>query len=171
MKSKKGQALGGLPTGAIAILILIIVVAIGATALQSIRDTQLDTGTASAIESYTVDNTTAETLTNARCIDTSVVIINATNGSQTFASGNYTVACSASASTITWDTGTGNNSAVNASYNYNIDVFPEDYNITTAGLTSLGTYSDFFTVIVVIIVFAVIIGLFAIFATRGRQRI
>ncbi len=92
MRSKqKGQALGGLSNSAIAVLLLILVVAVGATVLQTIRGTQ----TADA----------------------------------------------------------------------------HDYNITTAGLTALGTYSDFFSVIVVVVVFAVIIGLFAFFTLRGRGSI
>lgn len=86
--TRKGQALGGLSSSAIAVLVLILVVAVGATVLQTIRGTQTE----------------------------------------------------------------------NAS----------DYNVTTAGLTSLVTYSDFFSVIVVIVVFAVIIGLFAFFTLRGR---
>lgn len=46
-----------------------------------------------------------------------------------------------------------------------------DYNITTQGLSSLVTYSNFFSVIVVVVVFAVIIGLFAFFTLRGRGSI
>ena len=88
MKKLKGQALGGLSNSAIAVILLVIVVAVGATILQTIRGTQ----TAS----------------------------------------NY------------------------------------DYNITTTGLSSLVTYSNFFSVIVVVVVFAVIIGLFAFFTVRSR---
>jgi hypothetical protein len=88
---KKGQALGGLSNSAIAVLLLVLVVSVGATVLQTIRGTQT--------------------------------------------AGNH------------------------------------DYNITTAGLSSLNTYSDFFSVIVVVVVFAVIIGLFAFFTLRGRGSI
>ena len=88
MRTKKGQALGGLSNSAIAVILLVLVVSVGATILQTIRGTQ------------------------------------ATN--------NY------------------------------------DYNITTTGLSALVTYSNFFSVIVVVVVFAVIIGLFAFFAMRGR---
>jgi hypothetical protein len=92
MKTKsKGQALGGLSNSAVAVLMLILVVAVGATVLQTIRSTQT--------------------------------------------ANNY------------------------------------DYNITTQGLSSLVTYSNFFSVIVVVVVFAVIIGLFAFFTLRGRGSI
>jgi len=85
----KGQAAGGLSASAIAIIILVITVAIGATVVANVRDTQ------------TV-NTTA-------------------------------------------------------------------YNVTTKGLDSLKTYSDFFSTIVIIVIFAVIIGLLAFFSFRGRS--
>lgn len=90
MKTKrmKGQALGGLSNSAIAVILLVLVVAVGATILQTVRTTQT--------------------------------------------SGNY------------------------------------DFNISSNGLTALDTYSDFFQVIVVVVVFAVIIGLFAFFTLRGR---
>ena len=84
----KGQALGGLSNSAIAVLLLVLVVAVGATVLQTIRGTQT--------------------------------------------AGNY------------------------------------DFNITTQGLSSLTTYGNFFSTIVVVVVFAVIIGLFAYFTMRGR---
>lgn len=84
----KGQALGGLSNSAIAVILLVIVVAVGATILQQVRSTQ---------------------------------------------------------------------TAANA-----------DYNITSQGLAALITYSNFFSVIVVVVVFAVIIGLFAFFTLRGR---
>jgi hypothetical protein len=89
MKTKsKGQALGGLSNSAIAVIMLVLVVAVGATILQTIRGTQT--------------------------------------------AANY------------------------------------DYNVTTQGLSALGTYGNFFSVIVVVVVFAVIIGLFAFFTMRGR---
>ena len=87
----KGQALGGLSNSAIAVILLVLVVSVGATILQTVRGTQT--------------------------------------------AANY------------------------------------DYNVTTAGLASLITYSNFFSVIVVVVVFAVIIGLFAFFTLRGRGSI
>ena len=91
MTKLKGQALGGLSNSAIAVLLLILVVAVGATVLQTIQGTQ------------TTD--------------------------------------------------------------------AADYNITGQGLSALSTYGDFFSVIVVVVVFAVIIGLFAFFSMRGRGAI
>jgi hypothetical protein len=88
MRHKKGQALGGLSNSAIAVIMLVLVVAVGATVLQTVRDTQ-----------------------------------------------------------------TENDS---------------DYNISDTGLDAMSTYADFFNVIVVVVVFAVIIGLFALFTMRGR---
>jgi len=86
--SQKGQALGGLSNAAIAVILLVLVVTVGATVLQTVRGTQ---------------------------------------------------------------------TAGNA-----------DFNITNDGLNSLGTFSDFFSVIVVVVVFAVIIGLFAFLTLRGQ---
>lgn len=88
LKSSKGQAMGGLSNSAIAVILLILVVAVGATILQTVRSTQT--------------------------------------------AANY------------------------------------DFNVTTRGLSALVTYGDFFSVIVVVTVFAVIIGLFAFFTLRGR---
>ncbi len=85
----KGQALGGLSNSAIAVIILVLVVSIGATILQTIQNTQ------------TVNNS--------------------------------------------------------------------DFNVSASGLASLQTYADFFSVIVVVVVFAVIIGLFALFTFRGGR--
>jgi len=43
------------------------------------------------------------------------------------------------------------------------------FNVTTKGLDSLKTYSDFFSTIVIIVIFAVIIGLLAFFSFRGGR--
>ena len=44
-----------------------------------------------------------------------------------------------------------------------------DYNITTQGLDALGTFGDFFAVIVIVAVAAIIIGLVYMFANNARE--
>ena len=46
-----------------------------------------------------------------------------------------------------------------------------DYNITTSGLASLDTFADFFTVIVIVAVAAIIIGLVYMFGRSGGAKL
>ena len=46
----------------------------------------------------------------------------------------------------------------------------QDYNITTSGLESLDTFADFFTVIVIVAVAAIIIGLVYMFGRSGGAK-
>jgi hypothetical protein len=160
---------------AIAIITLIIVITVGATALQSIQNTQEDD-----ISAFNVTDTnnpiTANTSAGFRAIGISgqyapnplistAQVRNATNGNL-IPSTNYTI----SGNTIAWLDKSFNSTPYkyNLSFTVTWDILNEDYNATTAGLSSLKTYSDFFSVIVVVLVFAAIIGFFALY-TLGRR--
>lgn len=164
-----------LTEGAVTVLVLILVVAVGATVLQTIRGTQAATTNAVGVNDtnnpITLDTDDGNVTFGIPGIYvnptlSSFVVVNATNGSQIYDSGNYTI--NADNTAFSWDTATANETTVNWSFAVNFDVLNQDFNVTTAGLSALVTYSDFFTVIVVILVFAVIIGLFAFFTLRGR---
>ena len=164
---KKGQGSGmGLAASAIAIVTLIIMVILGANITQTIRDNVQLTRT-NVIEQ--VDDGSPITVNTSMCainLDfparfdglnpaaSGLVFANATG--VVYQSGNYT----STASTFTWTSATGNNTALQLNYTVGYDVQNYDYNVSTQGLASLVTYSNFFAVIIITVVFAVIIGMF-----------
>lgn len=157
--------------GAIAVILLVLVVAIGATVLQGVRDTQVDsnpviTGTvvnetlAAAVSgrNYVLDDAPSY----SRHLNVSVTVQNATSNPNVLIA-NYSFLAANKSITVLWTGG-----QFNVSYTYEFDSVNADVNISSAGLSALITYSNFFTVIVVTLVFAAIIGLFVLFAARGR---
>ncbi len=170
----KGQALGGLSESAIAVIILVLVVSIGATILQTISTTQTGSLTTSnqtgGNSPFNITNNTA--LANfsipAGFLDPTIV-------SGTITIRNVSSGDEIGALNFTLNGVIGFNLTDQSGYTgqqldvlYDISSTREnaDLNITRTGLGALQTYADFFSVIVVVIVFAVIIGLFALFTTR-----
>jgi len=173
--NRKGQAVGDLSSGAIAIILLILTVTIGATILQTTQNTQLARSTATGQlddgNPYTVNESRGainfdlpNRFNGLNGAISSAVATNSSNG-VVYQGGNYTI----SGNTFDWTSATGNLTAINWSYSVTFDVLNQDYNVTRGGLSALNTFSDFFSVIVVVVVFAVIIGLFAFVTLRRGE--
>lgn len=154
--------------GAVAVILLVIIVGVGATVVDGVRDTQT-----LSINTVTVTNESVAAavagrnyaLTGAASYgnynNVSVVVANATQNPISIL--NYTFYDTNGSITVQWS-----GSIFNVTYQWEYASGNADYNISSAGLVALITYSNFFTVIVVTLVFAAIIGLFALFAVRGR---
>jgi hypothetical protein len=174
MRHRKGIALADAAPSAIAIMALILVVSIGSTVLQETRDTQYDLTTyVDARQNITVDTSAGEQAwtfvsgsdTDAAAQTTGVYAVNATNVSQAYDSSNFT----ATSTGVTWLDAIANETSVEFRFNYTYNDDTYASNISDTGMGPLGTYSDFFPVIVVVIVFAIIIGMF--FLMFGGSRL
>jgi hypothetical protein len=178
---KKGQGVENLSSSAVAVLALIIIVAIGATVLQSVQTTQkayaTDLNVTDTANPYTVNTTLGQVslatlstkYTGLHPSVTALTAFNATSGAQlagTLFTANIT---NPAALSFSWTSALNNMTATNFSYTVTYDKLNYDYNVTTQGLSALVNYGNFFNVIVVVIVFAVIIGLFAFFTMRRGQ--
>ena len=142
---------------AIGIIVLVIIISIGAKVLMTVQDTQTsyiwDTVTN---ESITLYNGTNVSLANTGIDSTNFALSNVT---YTLGAGNYTLYETDGKVMLTQNT--SNATAFNASYGYNYHNDPlDDYNVTADGLTSVGTYSEFFVVIVVVMILGIIVGMF-----------
>ena len=153
---------------AVGIIVLGIVVTIGANILINVRDSQLtnlDILPTSA-EAITGSNTTGSTLANP-WFATVGTVINATSGA-TIGAGNYTVA----ANSIS---GKGQLLVVGSQFNgaplkvnyTHYDVSEPSWAVADAAATGLGEYGNWFDIIVIVGVAAVILSL--IFMAFGRQ--
>lgn len=173
MKPMKRKGVLEMSSTAIAVISLILVVALGATVLQNIRTTELDR----AILASQLDDRNPITVnTNNGAVNfdfpnrfnglnpaaSGVVASNSTSGT-VYASGNYTT----TTTSFTWTNAFANGTGVNFTYTVTYDDLGYDTNITTTGLIAVDVFADFFSIIVVVIVFAVIIGMFGMFALRG----
>lgn len=173
-----GRNQGMMIGSAVSIIILFIVVIMGATSIQRIRTNEL-TSASTASQLDTNNPSRLNTSSNGGVINfaypaqftanlnpraSSIVVSNSTTG-VVYEAENYT----STAQNITWTAAFANQTLANISFTVTIDQLNYDYNISTRGLAGLVTYADFFSVIVVVIVFAIIIGLFVAFAGRpGR---
>jgi len=176
MKQKlafRGQAAGGLSASAIAIIVLVITVAIGATIVTTIGDSGVGKGTATQAtnNNITVNESVGEqAFTFASGLESptasAVVAFNATLASQIYTSGNYTT----TGSGVNWATALANGTSVSFNFTTSYSTRSVAFNITVKGTDALKTYSDFFSTIVIILVFVVIIGLLAFFGASGFGR-
>lgn len=156
---------------AIGILVLGIVVTIGATVLLNVRDntlTDLPVLT-TANESVNVATTGSDTFANTWVSSTSATCINASNAAAV-GSGNYTI-------TVDGVTGVGTitNTTTTAGYNYpwnctytTYDTTQADWALANNAATGIAEYGNWFDIIVIVGVAAVILSL--IFMAFGANR-
>jgi len=169
-KLKKAVDLTDLAVG---IIVLGIAVTIGAIVLVNIRDntlTGLDTVT-TVSESLTTVTETGEVLTNSWV--SSVTDCNNATGSVLIATGNYSATISpldghaaiAFTSTDAGDIGSFNNTNWECNYTwYNTSRI--DWTLPNQAATGIGEYGNWFSIIVIVGVSAVVLGL--IFMAFGR---
>ena len=167
--NKKGFTLNEVPSLAIALLVVAIVIGIGATVLVNMQETSTMTDSLSRQDLNSsfvaLTNTTAVNFANAEwqytsagysyltagsCAD--VVIYNRENA---VATTNFTV----SGCTAVLLEGPGNNSAFTASYNFSATGYNRNYNITQSGLSAQVDFSEWQSTWVVVLAAAVIIGI------------
>jgi len=159
---------------AIGIIILAITVAIGSILLIGIRDSRLTDLTVESVNETFTGGTSAVSF-SSHTTDTWVqgisVCVNGTNDTQIIPSGNYTFAISDfGIGTITGTTGTdeSNDSLWNCNYTvYNTS--RADWDLANNASIGLGEYGNWFKIIVIVGVAAVILSLIFMAFGRGSE--
>jgi hypothetical protein len=166
MKNKKSAI--DLTDLALGIIVLGIVVSIGAVILTNVRDTRLDN---LPVDSTTVaflgSNTTGTSLGNPY-FKGFTSLTNTSNTSQAVPASNYTVSAVnpvTGKATLTIKGATWNGVNVTATYD-SYDTTQADYALADEAATGLGEYGNWFSIIVIVGVAAVIIAL--IFLAFGK---
>jgi len=168
MKTK--QSAVDLTDLAVGIIVLGIVVTIGATILLNMRDNRLTdlTVLTTANESVDVSATGSDTFANTWVSSTSATCINASNAAAV-GSGNYTITVDSVAGV-----GTITNTTVSAGYNFpwnctytTYDTTRADWALADNAATGIAEYGNWFDIIVIVGVAAVILSL--IFMAFGRR--
>ena len=155
---------------AIGIVVLGIVVTIGATILLNIRDntlTDLDVVTTTNETGIDVSSTGSDTFANTWVTGTTATCVNASNGAEVGA-GNYTITVSSSTGVGTI-TNTTTDAALNAPWNCTYttyDTTEANWALPDAAATGIAEYGNWFDIIVIVGVAAVILSL--IFMAFGR---
>jgi len=159
------------------IIILLVVSALVAEEFRSVKPTfnsSFINYNESTTPSY-ASNISRITLANAWCVSNSFVVTNETSGAS-ISSGNYTVVCNTTESSIIFTTagaaGDYNGTFLNVTYNYKLTAASYYYNITTEGLNSFQNISKqsplLGTIIILILIAGVALGIFAYF-NRGKK--
>ena len=171
--SKKGQ-LSGMSVGILSLVFAAIVLVFGLIMLQELRDTDVLDGALSATvvnETIGVVETSAGQYLDrvtSNCANNFVVynMANATGG-ETIPSNNYTVN-SVTGEINVVSSSLFNYTSWNASYTYNYgDEACRSANLSIVGL---GTFADFWEIIVLAIVITVVIGLLLVVFGGRRER-
>lgn len=156
-----------LPNIALAVLIAIITLTVGVIVLSEFRVASMEVTTISN-ETLTVANASAQSLANDELYAGTFVAYNDSAHAVTCASGNYTL--SETAGTVLFLGGVANcplnNTAVYMAYDYYADT--DGQYVADKGITGLKTFSDWFAIIVIIVVAAVVIGLVVTYF-KGRE--
>ena len=153
---------------AVGILVLGIVVTIGANILLGVRDSSFNGLPTSTTANETVDTTTgSDTFANTWVSSTSATCINASNAAAV-SSGNYTITVDAVSGV-----GTITNATTTAEYRYpwnctytTKDTTQADWALANDAATGIAEYGNWFDIIVIVGVAAVILSL--IFLAFGR---
>jgi len=170
MENKKAQ-LANLPTGIIALVVAVIMLVIGVVILQELRDSDSISASASATQNNETITTVTETgenfvaSTRPAVVCSVLAVTNATDGI-TVPSANYTVTnCNIRYSGVT---GAFNNTNWNVSYTstYGDTVWTSANNT----IVELGTFADFWEIIVLAVVVTVVIGLLLVVFGRPNRR-
>lgn len=151
---------------ALGIIILGIVVTIGATVLLNVRDISLTDATTTAVsQTITGSNTTATELSTA-WFNTISAVANATNG-QVVTSGNYSTTINSAGKGLFLVVGSQfNGASLQVNYStYDTSSRP-DWTLANSAALGLGEYGNWFDIIVIVGVAAIILSL--IFVAFGR---
>lgn len=173
MKLKK-QAID-LTDLALGIIVLGIVVSIGAVILTNVRDTRLDNlPVDTTVVNVTASNTTAASLGNPYFKGLTSVV-NASNTSQTVPASNYTLSA---VNPVTGKSTFILNGAGNAWTGKNVtitydsyDTTQADYDLANDAANGLGEYGNWFSIIVIVGVAAVIISLIYLAFGKGANSV
>jgi hypothetical protein len=160
---------------AIGILVLIITVAIGATVVQNIQTTQISRATDVNVSdggnpyTITVNSSVALSLGSKYAglnpVISYVQAKNSTNGLEISSTNWTTVNTYPQSFNFTGP----RYAAATINWSYSVTYYTPgyDFNVSAQGLGALSNYSSFFQVIVVVVIFSVLLGIFAIYLT-GR---
>ena len=154
---------------AVGIIVLGIVVTIGATILLNVRDarlTDLATVTTAGEQISATDGGAALTETWVSGVTS---ITNDTNASIDY-TGNYTVSISNGVATVNWDAASASNGSTpyNVTYNW-YNTSREDWALPNDAAIGLAEYGNWFDIIVIVGVAAVILALiFMAFGNRNQ---
>jgi hypothetical protein len=153
---------------ALGIIVLAIVVSIGATILTNVRDSRLTSlsNLTTTNEKLTFSSNTA-TLTNRWGIGVSQ-LTNESTGTVITPTGNYTTSINAGDGTMTITNLTSKYQGWNATYTY-YNTSRADWQVANNATIGLGEYGNWFKIIVIVGVAAVILSLiFMAFGRRGE---
>jgi hypothetical protein len=167
LKVKEKKAAIDLTELALGVIVLGIVVSIGATILINFRDSRL-----TSTSTYSINNETAASVTeagvtlNQAYFQSTIAVTNATGG-EVIPTSNYTLVADASGfPTISVAGSLYNNSNLNVSYNY-YNVSEPQYALPDDAAGGLAEYGNWFTILVIVGVAAVVLSL--IFLAFGRR--
>jgi hypothetical protein len=153
---------------ALGIVVLGIVVSIGAVILTNMRDARLtDLPVDATVVNITGSNTTGTSLGNPY-FKSLTSLVNATNTSQVVPASNYTITTADAVTgnaTLTINGATWNGKSMTVTYD-SYDTTQADYASANDAATGLGEYGNWFKIIVIVGVAAVILAL--IFMAFGR---
>lgn len=167
MKSKKSAI--DLTDLALGIVVLGIVVTIGSIILVNMRDTRLtELSSVTTTANITGSNTTGTALGNPY-YKSFTSLVNASNTSQTVPASNYTISAVNTVSgkaTLTINGATWNGQSMTVTYDsYNTS--RADYSLADDAVVGLGEYGNWFKIIVIVGVAAVILALIFMAFSRG----
>lgn len=154
---------------AIGIIVLGIVVSIGAYILITYRDTLLTDSTVATTSNESITPTDAGT---ALANKWGISVSECNNGSNTIAADNYTVSIATVDGTmsITNLSTYGSSSGWNCSYNWYNTSTRADYTLANDSAVGLAEYGNWFKIIVIVGVAAVVLSLiFMAFGRRGQS--
>lgn len=153
---------------ALGILVLGVVVTIGSLVLVNVRDNKLtDLPTITTTTNITGSNTTGTSLGNPY-FKSFTSLVNASNTSQTVPASNYTVSAVDTVSgkaTLTINGATWNGKSMTVVYD-SYDTTQPEYDLPNDAAVGLGEYGNWFKIIVIVGISALILGL--IFLAFGR---
>jgi hypothetical protein len=171
--SKRGQAvtLSGSPMLIVTLILIVLLLGAGAVAIQSMRDSSDNTGTASYTDSNTfaASNTTAtyfgdyDSKSNPAVTCASAVFYNGTN--EVVVTGNMTL--SGTGSCYATSDATYNGETITVNYTVSLTTYKYAYNVSEQGLDTSKNFSDQLptvgTMIGVALILGVVFGIFVMF--------
>jgi len=170
MKQKGQIELGAVPTLVISLVVIGIVLAIGATILQSMGTASSFNPAGNTVQNISNIRTTAViyNLTATPVLGGSVTYCNQTGGTA-LGSTNYTVYPSNATVVFHSNFLSGNASYCYVSYSY--EMMSNAANATLLGQEGVSAFADFQSVIAIVLVAAVILGLVGLIAFAGRAAV
>lgn len=171
MEIKQKKAAVDLTELAIGIIVLGIVVTVGATILMTTRDARLtDLPVSATTVNITGSNTTGTSLGNPY-FKSFTSLVNASNLTQTVPASNYTVSAVNTVTgkaTLTINGATWNGVNMTTVYD-SYDTTQADYAVAEDAAVGIGEFGNWFKIIVIVGVAAVVLSLIFMAFGRGRE--